>query len=386
MRLSFLSPVALTLLLTGPSFAADRKRQKPADPPKPGREDSEAARLTELGGKSLKMWLKDLTSTDPGVVENAIRTLTLFGPPARAAVPILVKKLRYSYELDVSIKVNAAMFLGGAGLEDDYRDEAIRRLTSLLSDNQAIVRFHAALALGRIGPDARKVALKPLLYRLSDPATWEIRKASAMALATVAQRKDEPPEDLVADRLRDRLRRERCAQVRLEIAETLVVLGPPAGRTARLALTQTVERVADSPKEDTTVRIWAQLAVMRMTKIEQKRLAFLGKQLDDQLLGVRCQAAKALGMIGPDARSQLHQLTRALKDKEGLMVLWTIWALGQMGNKAMAAVPALERLAKETKDKGLQQVIKETVEVIRTNKPDKLEQPKAKDGKPKPKK
>jgi HEAT repeat protein len=376
MRSSFLLTVVLLLLLAGNSPAVEKKKLD--NRLKPGREDSQALKLAEVGGKTLKMWLKELESHDPGVVENAIRTLTLFGPPARAAVPILVKRLRNAYELDVSIKVNAAIFLGGAGLDENTRDEAIRRLTNLLSDSQAIVRFHAALALGRIGPDARKVALTPLLRRLGDPATWEIRKASAMALATVAAKKDQPIDNIVAERMRERLRVERCAQVRLEIAETLVSLGPPESRQSRLSLVQALERVADNRREDRTVRVWTNMAIMRLTKIEPKRVSFLGDHLDDQLLGVRCQAAKALGMIGPEAKSEVRKLMHALRDKEGLMVLWTMWALGQMGNKAKAAIPALERLKKDTKDKGLQSFIDETIKVIKTNKPEKLEQPKAK--------
>ena len=47
---------------------------------------------------------------------------------------------------------------------------------------QAIMRFRAAQTLGTIGPEA-KIAISDLVGLLKDPATWEIRQASARGQA-----------------------------------------------------------------------------------------------------------------------------------------------------------------------------------------------------------
>jgi HEAT repeat protein len=394
MRIIILTAIALTTFLASiPGFAAKNAVKRDSNDPLPNKiqakdkEKEESSYSKEIGGKNLDLWMKDLKTTDPGVYENAIRTIGLFGPRAKTAIPIVIAKLKspYAYKLDVSVKVNSAIFLGACGLGDEAQEEAlegaVKGLNSLLDDSQAIVRFHAAIALGRIGRAVThtgaqgKRALQKLTSNLKNTSTWEIRKACAAALATVGvpEKEEKGPDPVVIDELRKRLTSlENCAQVRMEAAQTLMMLGPPAEGEVRSRLIQTLIKVANNKKEDTTVRIWANVGLMRSEGVKDDRLAFIGKLLDHEILGVRCQAARALGMIGPEAKSQLPRLKKALQDDNGIMLSWVFFALGNMGPSARGAISSLKDLKKkaaEKKNKGLEKAIEDLIKAIQEAKP-----------------
>src|SRR5205807_9310773 len=118
-----LSVIALLFLFLGTDGnTAEKKATKPKQNGQNSKLPSKTSHVTEIGGKTLDHWLKDLERRDPGVVENALRTIVLFGERARTAIPIVLAKVATSdraHSLDVSIKVNVAIFLGIIGLEDN---------------------------------------------------------------------------------------------------------------------------------------------------------------------------------------------------------------------------------------------------------------------------
>ena len=144
MRSSPFLAVPLWLFLASAMLpAADDK--KPADfvPP------------TEIAGKSLDKWVEEIRDPDPGVVENAIRTVLHFGKDARKAGPNLIAQLN---SLDASLRANAAIALGTLNKELHSSDipKAVDKLAKLLTDDsQMVVRFHCALALSKFGPEAK---------------------------------------------------------------------------------------------------------------------------------------------------------------------------------------------------------------------------------------
>src|SRR6266849_3185621 len=93
----FLVTLLWAVLATAPLPAADDKKLGEITPP------------TEIAGKSLEQWVDEIRSTDPGVVENAIRTVLHFGRDARKAGPNLILQLD---SLDASLRANAAIALG----------------------------------------------------------------------------------------------------------------------------------------------------------------------------------------------------------------------------------------------------------------------------------
>src|SRR5262249_55141365 len=149
-------------------------------------------------------WIQEIKHHDASRKENAMRTIVLFGPElAQQAVPVIVAELKKgtpSYPLDTSIRVNGPIALGVivGGLKDPdpkyvKMPDVVGALTRGLRDSQTIVKFRAAEAVGRIGPQA--IAAKPyLLSLLQDQATWELRQVAAAALGTVAFDKEKGPD------------------------------------------------------------------------------------------------------------------------------------------------------------------------------------------------
>jgi HEAT repeat protein len=389
MRHLLLSALALLALLVGQLGAADKKKARSSnDNKKPARSSNDNSRMpekvTEIGGKTIEQWLRDLSSTDPAVVENAIRTVVLFShDDAKKAVPILLKKLKL-YELDSSIKVNIIIALRLIGLDHEHLKEGVLRLTHILSrDSQYYVKYHAALTLSSLGRDA-KAAIPNLKAKLADLSCWEVRMACAVALRSVAAPpKDEPVDATVVEALRARVARDTCSQVRLEAVQSLILLGPPADPKDRVLpptdprsrhpsqtavqvrqITEQTLKVAAVKDKEPTVRIWCQVGVMRMTgKVEQSRVASIAGYLDDPVLGVRCQAARALGGVGLEAKTQVSRLVNKLDDKETIMVTWVMWALGHIGKEDPSALAKLDQIAKDPKHP-LKETAAETIKAI----------------------
>ncbi len=86
----------------------------------------------------------------------------------------------------------------------------------------------------------------------------------------------------------------------------------------------------------------------------------------DSDAGVRAAAAKALGMIAPDAETTVPVLTEALRDKAMNVKAAAAGALGQYGAEARSALPALRELAsnKDKKEKKLSQAARMAIKSI----------------------
>src|SRR5262249_31783145 len=141
-------------------------------------------------------------------------------------VPAFIKELKKA-NLDVSLKVNVAIGLREFGLDTGKEKElkdGVRLLNNLLEDSQSLVRFHAALALGSVGPDA-KVAIPRLIAHSKEYSTWEVRKASVMALGSVAAPSDSKTfAPLPVFRALQHALNDKSHQVRLEAALALIRL------------------------------------------------------------------------------------------------------------------------------------------------------------------
>src|SRR5262249_51045883 len=141
-----------------------------------------------VGGRSLRAWSNDLSLPDASIKENAMKTIAAsWGIWGGEAIPKLIPLLK---SRDAGIQVNACIAIGEINLHDQTSETAqlaVKELREVLNDREAYVRFHAALALGRVATttDARSA-----LPRLADMVTrdygsWEVRRAAALALATV---------------------------------------------------------------------------------------------------------------------------------------------------------------------------------------------------------
>src|SRR4051812_4751262 len=76
------------------------------------------APITEIGGKGLEAWIKEIDSTDPGRRELAMRTVLQFGPQqAYQAVPTIIARLKKhtpARPIDLGTRVSGSIALGVA--------------------------------------------------------------------------------------------------------------------------------------------------------------------------------------------------------------------------------------------------------------------------------
>ena len=100
-------------------------------------------------------------------------------------MPTLTELLK---DTDWSIRSAAAMALGKIGCD---AKTAIPMLTDLLKDKDEVVRRAAALALGNIGPEA-KTAI-PALTELLKENDWPVQWAAAESLGNIGPEASRPP-------------------------------------------------------------------------------------------------------------------------------------------------------------------------------------------------
>jgi HEAT repeat protein len=327
--------------------------------------------VTEIGGKTLDQWIKEIPSADRSKGENAIQNVLLFPlEQASTALPYILNEMgkhKAGYPIDLSIRVNGAIAIGmllGAAKEPDPKHvkEAVKILTAGLSDTQAIMRYRSAEALGRIGPEARS-AIPGLLAAVADGATWEVREAASLALGNVARDPKEGPSATVLAKLYYALDDKAC-QVRLAAVRSLAMLGIPTSADSKNAWVRSLEKTAKDP--DTRIVIWGQMAIMRvLNEVPEPRLQIIGKLLGHPEAGTRIQAAQALTELGNKARSQIPLLIKGLKDRTPEAAGWCVTALARMGLAAAAAVPELQALAKDmNQPELLRRVAAEAIDMI----------------------
>jgi HEAT repeat protein len=336
--------IGALLVLSGPAGAQEKKSTKKAPAPT----------LDQLGGKSLSQWVAEFnTSKDPSKAENCIRTILLFGAePAQAALPHLLAILRkhsISNPVDSSVRVNAAIavgfILGNSKVEEKHIKEAVTVLTKMLRDDERIIRYRAAEALGLIGPDASS-AIPELIYTTRDNKCFETRQASVFALGAVAADPKNGPQIRVLEALYKALK-DSASTVRMTAVQSLARLGPPADKVQRQGLERELEPVARSDA-DPTVQIWTHMAIMSLNgKVDDQRLSIIAKKLNSPDLPTRTQAAQALANLGKLAKKEVPRIQAALSDPDPAVVGWCIVALARMGKDAEAAKERLRQMAED---------------------------------------
>jgi HEAT repeat protein len=302
---------------------------------------------TEIGGKSLEQWVKEIKNQDPSVRETAMRAVPFFGPPAgKEVVKPLSDILRN--DKDASCRVHAALTLSALAeyITGDDAFEAIRVLAERLDDPQAIVRLHAAMALGSFSGRATK-AIPSLVRCLPYRGSWEVRRAVIGALRSVAENKLGPdPEAVTAIAtllLSTGDNYEKSGQVRMEAVMTLGALGGPRDPKALMLSKQALTHSLKDP--DKPVEIWATVALMAVNdKITDQGLSDVAKHLKGKDMLAKVHAANALLSIGKEAKPRIPDIVEMLGDKDPIAKATAIDVLGQFGSTASGAVPALEKI------------------------------------------
>ena len=238
---------------------------------------------------------------------------------------------------DPKVQVSAADELGriGRGAE-----KAIPALGAALNgdtgpedgDDDIEVGFHAALALGQIGPKSLPVLSDALAYghngkvRFWAEIALPFLGAEAVPSLTAALEKDN--DDLA---------------VRRTAAEELGKIGPDA-RKAISALSVALTKNT----EDLTLRGYAaqSLGLIGLEAVPALSEAVARDKGNDEF--TRALAAETLGAIGPGAKKACPALIAALTDTVAKVRANAAEALGKIGPGAKGAIPALsDALAKD---------------------------------------
>lgn len=235
----------------------------------------------------VQYWTAKLGDENFEVRAEAATRLGHLGERAQAAVPDLVARLEDAHE---EVRAAAAKALGRIGQDDDV----VPSLADTLGDESDAVRSAAAEALGELGPDAEP-AVPQLVQRLHDEH-WGVREKAGEALGKIGSF------DRTIPLLLGTLNHENS--------------------DARGAAAETLGRFGSN----------AQPAVE----------ALISALAHDSAFGVRCDAAEALGKIGPAARV-VPPLADALEDDSWILRSSAARALAGLGGEAKDAVPALMR-------------------------------------------
>jgi HEAT repeat protein len=369
MRIFLATAFLLALALT----AAGQPPAEPKAPPAPAKAEPKTVPNmatapqypTQVGGKNLDQWIKEIDSPDPSHRVQAITTVLLFGPSAKKAIPALVRQLKNTYN-DLAPRANAILALKQLVPLDlqNYARDAVDALSMALDSAQGIIRFQAAYALAAIGPAARVTVPKLVRLVVDKTQSYEVRQAAATALGRVAYDENNFPDMRALVALVDGVD-DVSKEVRMECLQAIINLGPPptgASKEYKTLLERRVKKESDPP-----TRIWVRVALMRLdgAYITDANLTVIAKLMKDDDLDLRIQAARALGYIGPAAKAKVPELIDALHDKEPLMVWQVIWSLSRMEKDAEKALPSLEKIADSHADPAVREVAKQAVDAIK---------------------
>jgi HEAT repeat protein len=320
-------------------------------------QEMEQKEITEVAGRTIEQWIKEIGHKDPSKRELAIRSVMVFGPEkAYQAAPALLAELRRhtpGVPIDTSVRVNIAIALGpifAAAKNPDLKmqQEAVTLLTRLLRDSQAIVKYRAAQSLGMIGQEA-KSATTDLLLLLRDGAAWEVRQAAATALGQVSFDPRTGPAPQVLNALYERVKEDAALQVRLACIQALVMAGPSTDSAHRAGMFRVIEPLTRKDAEP-ALQIWAHLAVMNLSgKLNDDNIEQIARFLRKGDVLTRAQAAQAIGAVGAKAKETIPALMDGLADPDPTVLGWMIWAISRMETHATKAIPALEKLAADAK-------------------------------------
>jgi HEAT repeat protein len=297
----------------------------------------------------IEVLLDVLGHWDGGAQQTAIRTLGEIGPAAKAALPLLLPRMkdedrrtrhlvaealekiepgvlrrsaaawaRDLQKADTAVRRNAALALGTL-----FEEEETPALVGALKDTEAVVRHEAAFAL---------VARQQHLRSAGAVLTAALKDTRVRGRALKALRQVGSEGAAAVPALADVLG-EAGGRDRRDAAALLGTFGPKA-LPAVLALVETLQ------DRDARTRATAADALGAIgPKAKDAVPALLGLLRDEEDF-VRRMALRALGRLGPEAQATLPALKTALKDRStstALVAALALWRVDR-GNKAALAM------------------------------------------------
>jgi HEAT repeat protein len=275
-------------------------RSNAADEPSPEQEKAlaQGRDVSSLTPEAVPVHVKALADKDAAQRQKAARALWQIGPRAKAATPALLGAVK---DPDAEVRALAAKALGPVS---EGTADAVPSLVEALKDPQADVRREAAASLAEIWrADQRPAQGSSREKRDLAEEGKEIKERTGRGPALPATKKDDPDE---REREQER-EREREAGGRTEAVSRLKPSSEPAARAAIPVLTEALR------DEDAHVRAAAAEALSETGPLAKPAVPELIRILEkDADKDARLQACLALGNTGPDAKAGVPVLIRAL--------------------------------------------------------------------------
>ena len=347
----------------------DPDKKEPTKPP-------EIKWPSEISGKDISGWVKDLDDPDPTIREYAARMLPQFGPAASKSNVSKALLRRMTAEKDPGVRAAVYGAVGGNQMENDADNQTALRLLSAVIDNPAgphagALRAMAVQTVAQFGSRG-KDAIPALTGQALGDTAYQTRQYIAIALGQVGFNETTGPNMLALSRLADKLPTDDSAAVRMEAMRSLLLLGPPWSapkqpgakmppptdtKSVDIIIKHMRARVGDpknklQPTEkDKQVEIWARLVMMRFDpkEVNDENLDAFARYLTGADLGAKIQALQAIAMIGEGASKKVTDVVRVMEEKDApvTMLIGAIQALASMGVGAKPALPNLKKMLEE---------------------------------------
>jgi HEAT repeat protein len=354
---------------------------------------------TTISGKTLPEWIKELNESKDGAVrELAVKTLPHFGPTAReASLKPLIRIVRE--DSDPGVRVNAILTLGTIGANNkDEAKQIIEALKIAINTGSlgGVIRLYSIRSIANYGIYAEQAndAIPTLVNITKDPS-WEIRKSIAYALGQIGG-PTKPKADVKPVALGQRLPdvdpktgpnpaamkallamlSDPSATVRLEVIESLTLLGPPAVNPDQYStiVTPYMTAIAERTKaeKDHSILIWLQMLTMRLDGNQFNDTTMM-KIIEHAKAGdadTQIQALSALSILGEKSLVVGLPFAREmLRHQEPVMKLAASQYIGTLGTIAKQALPDLEEIKKDAKDEILKKSLEQSIEILSGKKP-----------------
>ena len=296
----------------------------------------------EIGGKSFDQWMQDLSHPDPSVRAEAVMVMPLFRLRGEDAIRKLARMAQN--DGDASPRAKAVLALGMMGVKSGDRETVVRALGHCVAhDPQTIIRYEAARALPRFGPDAR-IIITDVVMGMGNNSTFEVREACIIALRAAGVDPAKGPDPRVTDALIARLNpaTEPTRKVRLQAIMALGGMGRPQDPGKYTQVMAALKGPYTYKSRDKVVKLWSHVAIMALDdKVDESYLKTIVEYMRDREREVRVNAVRAMGALGVKAHEYLRDVIRLLDDKDIQVKLATIEALGHMGDRSERVLDAL---------------------------------------------
>ena len=315
-------------------------------------------KLTEEGMTVLP---EALTDRDSSIRIAAVRVLVYRSERAAEAAPLLLSALGRETDADAKrlLADGVANLAGYLARRSKVSIEAVTPLIRLLEhEENPLLRESFALALGRLGPDA-KPAVATLARCLQDPDS-SVRFRGAEALARIGPAAADAVPALLAA-FRAYRPDDRCTVVKAlaeiapnaeGVASVLVealsnrnymtrghaVAGLRQLQDVRVAVPALERAVRDRHWD---VREEALRALAKFGREAASATPTIVEALRDERASVRSRAVRSLGATCPDAGLLVRCLVSTLKDAAPEVRYSSAFILGERGREAARALPAL---------------------------------------------